>query len=697
MMRHARCVPSVTERHPVVLPWVRQASRIYVLREEGIVPLCAYIWLCVGAAALSIMSETSQEDTPGTLRRRPRFFRLPLPDDLQSTLSSASPLVTALSMLFAAVLPPMPSTAGRTVGRCVGSFAATLQQLRPVDRADEVPAAAVEEIAAQHPKITTVTGGYHRRSDLPEAISSTSYVQALRDNFRPLRRTAPHRTAAPHRRVASRAPYQAALGNADLVLSQCDHTNALLWGLALQTGPRSTSALSPLTVLFILRVSPVPMYPLRPAPRDLLEEALFAVAATTPVASLTATTGDASAVLPRVSHPTPALLLTHVVGRWIMRHVHDVDVQGDLTQTAIQLICQRGVNVAPSTFLHAHDTSVDSLRGLVSSGLPVASALTQCPQLVRLLTSGATSDSAGDAATVRRCVDNIIRVLEYLCAIYDGAGTPPVFLQRRGKEWPLLAAAGAWTPIADATVPWILARARRSREAAPTPDGPPEAPLVHPDGLENDVGYHRMTPLAAACTKGSARAVEALLRYGADGALPTDSGTTALMCAAQRHHVHIVDLLLEFGARVNQYGSDGTTTALTMACHGKSHEFVATASSRRRATVELLLRHGANPLGVKDLIEDVVAEETMPLVALAQHDDVETLDVLLPAWEQAAGWPRSILRREVMIAETAGFALSECAIGILELAAAVARCAGHSAMASRIDSVMQRRSRKPLT
>jgi hypothetical protein len=632
------------------------------------------------------MSETSKEDSPETLGRRLRRW----PDNLQSTPPGTSPLVTALSMLFAAVLPPVvPSIAGRTVGRCVGSFAAVNQQLRPVDRADKVLAAAVEEIAAQHPKITTVIGADHRRSDLSQAVSFTSYMHALRDNFRQL----------PHRTAASRASYQAALGNADLVVSQCDYratnaslkcdTNALLWGLALQTGPRSTSALSPLAVLYMLTVSAVPMCPFRPVPREVLEEALFAVTATTPVASLTAVTRDASPVLPRV-HSTPALLLTHVVGRWVMRDVHDADVQDDLTQTAIELICQRGVNVAPSTFLHAHDTSVDSLRGLVSSGLPVASALTRSFAIVRLLTSGATSDAAGDAATVRRCVDNIIRVLEYLCSICDGAGTPPVFLQRHGNEWPLLAAAGACTPIADETVPWILERASRSRETAPTSDRLPEAPLVHPDGLGNDVGYHRTTPLAAACMKGSARAVEALLCCGANGALRTHRGTTALMCAAQRHHVHIVALLLEHGVDVNQHGSDGAT-ALTVACLGKSHESVATASSRRKATVELLLQHGANPLGARNDREDVGAEATMPLVALAQHDDVETLKILLPAF---ASWPRSILPRDVMITEIADFAFpdSKSVIGILESAAAVARRAGHSAMASRIDSVMQRRS-----
>jgi hypothetical protein len=573
-----------------------------------------------------------------------------------------SPIVTALSMLFAAVLPPVTSgrvavsmsAERRTATRCVGSFAAVHHQLRPVDRDDVVPAEAVEGIDWQQPKkIHKVMG------TVPERLPKVVFAEVLLDNSRPLQ--------------ASRAPYQALLGNADRVGSQHE-VNVLLWGLSLQSGPRS--ALSPLALLLSLRgntdVSSVT-----------IREALVVVAATTPVASLTAVGGAAL----WVQHPAPALLLTHVVGRWVMQHVHDADAQGDLTQTAIQLICQRGVNVAPSTFLHAHDTSVDSLRGLVSSGLPVASALTQCPQLVRLLTSGATSDTVGDAATVRRCVDNIIRVLEYLCSVYDGAGTPPVFLQRHGKEWPLLAAAGAWTPIADATVPWILARSGET----------------HTSIDQNATG---LPPLTAACANGSFLAAQALFRHGLQGGRRSDSSMQncldALLLAAHRHHLDVVRLLLENGTPVDRPGTcrPRGATALTMACHGKSHESAAIDSSRRRAVVELLLRHGANPFGPELTFtgEQILADANMPLMALARHDDVATFDVLLPAWEVIAGSLRELAPRAVQCAQMDGWSFSawERAIDILASAAAVALEAGNDAMSEHLDSAVERLSREHL-
>ena len=99
-----------------------------------------------------------------------------------------------------------------------------------------------------------------------------------------------------------------------------------------------------------------------------------------------------------------------------------------------------------------------------------------------------------------------------------------------------------------------------------------------------------------------------LLEKGADVAAASNSGTTALMCAAVGGHEAVAQLLLQHGADVAA-AKNGGETALMLAALG-GHEAVA----------QLLLQHGADVAAASN--EDVTA---LMLAALGGHEAVAQL------------------------------------------------------------------------
>lgn len=113
------------------------------------------------------------------------------------------------------------------------------------------------------------------------------------------------------------------------------------------------------------------------------------------------------------------------------------------------------------------------------------------------------------------------------------------------------------------------------------PDAEPPAPA--PQVSEAEAAELANTLLSSAY-EGRTDGVRSALERGADPAVVSDDGRTALMLTAFDGHTEIVSLLLESGARVDDRDAIGRT-ALMYASSGPYLE-----------TVEVLLESGADPL-----------------------------------------------------------------------------------------------------
>lgn len=107
------------------------------------------------------------------------------------------------------------------------------------------------------------------------------------------------------------------------------------------------------------------------------------------------------------------------------------------------------------------------------------------------------------------------------------------------------------------------------------------------DGHLNAKDGRGSTPLIIAAYYNHSKAVDFLLKAGADTELKDNLGQTALMGACFKGHIEIVKLLLKKGAVVGTETDHGST-ALTYA-----------ATFGHNDIIDLLLDNGANPLKKK--------------------------------------------------------------------------------------------------
>lgn len=107
------------------------------------------------------------------------------------------------------------------------------------------------------------------------------------------------------------------------------------------------------------------------------------------------------------------------------------------------------------------------------------------------------------------------------------------------------------------------------------------------DGQLNARDGRGSTPLIIAAYYNHSKAVDFLLRAGADTELKDTLGHTALMGACFKGHIEIVKLLLKKGASLSTETDNGST-ALTYAATFGHDDIIA-----------LLLDNGANPLKKK--------------------------------------------------------------------------------------------------
>jgi ankyrin repeat protein len=182
-----------------------------------------------------------------------------------------------------------------------------------------------------------------------------------------------------------------------------------------------------------------------------------------------------------------------------------------------------------------------------------------------------------------------------------------------GLSTPVLCAAGADTPLADAAERMNRAEVRALLKARAAVDGAQADGMtalhwaVYHDDTEmveqllragakvDAVTRYGITPLSLACTNGDGAQVERLIAAGADpnGALP--GGETPLMTAARTGSLVAVKALLAHGAKVDARDEARGQTALMWAA-AEGHADVAEALIASGADVRGHLASGFTPL-----------------------------------------------------------------------------------------------------
>ncbi|KAJ7291398.1 ankyrin repeat-containing domain protein [Mycena rebaudengoi] len=107
----------------------------------------------------------------------------------------------------------------------------------------------------------------------------------------------------------------------------------------------------------------------------------------------------------------------------------------------------------------------------------------------------------------------------------------------------------------------------------------------------NMQGGHYGTALQAASAAGKEEVAQLLLKHGANVNLQGGEYGTALQVASVQGHTGVVQLLLEHGADVNLQGGH----------YGSALQAASRAWKRNEETVQLLLAHGASPIGQRHL------------------------------------------------------------------------------------------------
>jgi ankyrin repeat protein len=94
--------------------------------------------------------------------------------------------------------------------------------------------------------------------------------------------------------------------------------------------------------------------------------------------------------------------------------------------------------------------------------------------------------------------------------------------------------------------------------------------LLKADANPNEVNKFSMTPFLIAISSGHTEISHMMLDHGADAnAAVRGDGTTALMMAAQRGNVGIIDVLIQKGAIVDKVTTTGTTALMFASLSGK--------------------------------------------------------------------------------------------------------------------------------
>ena len=165
--------------------------------------------------------------------------------------------------------------------------------------------------------------------------------------------------------------------------------------------------------------------------------------------------------------------------------------------------------------------------------------------------------------------------------------------------------------------------------------------LIHAaDGATNDTTAVKPSrpPLIVAVERGDRRAVENLLRDGADVEVRTPDGVTPLYAAAFHDQADLLRLLLKAGAKV-----DGR------AAHGRTALFAAAAEGRVNA-LEVLLNAGADPNARSD--RDELFQT--PLHMAAGAGQVETARKLLARDARVNVWSDQLHITPLYLAVLAG-------------------------------------------
>jgi len=133
-----------------------------------------------------------------------------------------------------------------------------------------------------------------------------------------------------------------------------------------------------------------------------------------------------------------------------------------------------------------------------------------------------------------------------------------------------------------------------------------------------------MTPMFTAIQHHRTTVVQVLLHHGCNPNIRLKSYTnseTALMHAVRWRDAAIVELLLKYGANINEFDNEKTRkTALYTACSLKDSEFQENSTSDEM--VRLLLRHGAN-LSLLD------KNDNLPLHAACSVGNTKVVELLL--------------------------------------------------------------------
>jgi ankyrin repeat protein len=210
---------------------------------------------------------------------------------------------------------------------------------------------------------------------------------------------------------------------------------------------------------------------------------------------------------------------------------------------------------------HGH---VDAVRLLLRAGAPPALPADDPPLCgaVEWRNTNVPSDDAGGAAAHRARYLRVIRLL-----VEEGGA--PVNAPCKGHNSPRSVLVEPAVMVDTAVVDYLLARGADPNRSFGW-DGPPLVAAIMQRGMWD-----------GANARGAA-AVRYLLAHGARPDAPSSEGTTALMWAAYRGWIEVVETLLAAGAGVNARDTTNAT-----ALHWAARPSNATA-------VRLLLAHGAD-------------------------------------------------------------------------------------------------------
>lgn len=220
--------------------------------------------------------------------------------------------------------------------------------------------------------------------------------------------------------------------------------------------------------------------------------------------------------------------------------------------------------------------------------------------------------------------------------------------------------------------------------------------LLSAFGAYSDTARNVMNAnLIEAAQNGDYKAVEALLKAGADVHAKNEQVGTVLMCAVQEGHTETAELLLKHGADVNAKTNDGWT-ALTWANSAEVAELLlkhgadvnaksnygytalmCAAEQGRKEVVNILISYGANVNarthnGMTALMEaadyendDKASEIVSTLIEAGAHvNTTMSIDAFVKGWGAVQGWSA------VMFAEYQG---NNKTVSILRKAGALGR------------------------